>query len=97
MDPEQAAEDARLRLAHNVRRLAARKGLTLVQVADFAGVARPHLERVLALKAGATIPWVAKVAAAIGVDITDLLKPIEQQPVRGQRRGKAKPKVPAAK
>lgn len=70
-------EPAELRatLAANIRRRAAEKGWSVAELADFAGLARGALYRVVNEEASATIDTLAKLAAAIECAPADLLAP----------------------
>jgi hypothetical protein len=72
-------------LAKNIRRHAARKGLAMNALADFAAVSRSQLYDVLASRKAASVDWVAKVAVALEVQPWDLLAPAATR--RSPRRG----------
>lgn len=93
MDRDELVEEARERVAGNIRRFALKRGWTLVKVADFADVGRPHLSNVVNAKANLTLDWLVAVAAALGVDVADLLaRPIT--PARDRGRPKRRPTKP---
>jgi DNA-binding phage protein len=47
--------------------------LAVSVLADLAGVARGHMFAVLGCRASPTLEWMSKVAAALEVDVADLL------------------------
>lgn len=61
----------------NIRRLAVARGISLNRLADFAGVGRRHLFSVLAGDHDPTLGWCARVAAALDVDLVQLLSVYE--------------------
>jgi transcriptional regulator with XRE-family HTH domain len=61
-------------VAENVRSLAKQKGMTLDGLADFAGVSRRQLYNLLAGKHDVTLGWLEKVAEALDVEPTGLMK-----------------------
>lgn len=62
-------------VAANIRRLAKARGVGLNVIADLAGVSRSQLFDVLAANTSPTIDWLALVAQALGVEISDLMRP----------------------
>jgi DNA-binding phage protein len=58
-----------------VRVLAEQRGMPLSILADFAGVSRSHFFDVLAARKSPTLDWLVKVAAALDVDVVELLVP----------------------
>jgi len=73
------ASELRQLLAKNIRAAARRKGLTINQLADFAGVSRAQVFNVLGCETSATIDWLAKIATALEVEVWQLLVPPRQQ------------------
>jgi len=61
-------------LAANVRRLAKRKRMSIEQLADFAGLSRAALWKVLARKHNPTLRTLAKLSEALGCDVRDLFE-----------------------
>lgn len=61
-------------LARNVRLHAKRRGLALNSLADFASVSRSQLYDLLARRKAASIDWLAKIAKALDVEASLLLK-----------------------
>jgi len=61
-------------VAENIRIIAKRKKIALIALADFAGVSRAHLFAFLAGKKDVTVGWLAKVAVALDVLPSELLK-----------------------
>ena len=75
-------------VAENLRAAARRRRMSLNKLADFAGVNRPHLLRVVAGKAEATVGWLAGVAGALQLDLRDLFDPavLSDEPTPRVRR-----------
>ena len=71
MDPE----EIRARVARRIRDLAARRKLTLNDLAEHAGVSRSHLHAVLAGERAATTDVLTKIATALRVDPHEILRP----------------------
>lgn len=67
-------DELRRAVGENIRAMCKSRGLTTPQLADFAGVNRAHAYNVLSGEAAATTDWIAKIAAALGVDPADLLR-----------------------
>ena len=67
------APELREQIAENIRRLAEAKGYPLNSLADFAGVSRAQLYAVLAATTAPTTDWLAKVAAVLEVEPSQLL------------------------
>lgn len=63
------------RIAANIRRIARAKKLVLTHLPDHAGVGRGHFFAVLAGERSPTIAWLAKIASALDVDVSDLVRP----------------------
>lgn len=86
-------------VAANVRAFAKAKGMSLNRLADFAVMSRSQLFALLA-EEGGTLVTVAKLAAALGVEPWQLLKPGATPVVRGRRPGTRQPpraRAPAAR
>ena len=77
--PKVTPEQLRERVATRIRETAKRKGLTLAALADRAGVSEGGLHLALSGKSGPTINFLAKVAMALDVDPSVLVKP-ERKP-----------------
>lgn len=56
-----------------VRELAKKRRISLVKLADFAGLSNAHLGRFLAAKQSATLDTLVKLADALDVRVKDLL------------------------
>jgi transcriptional regulator with XRE-family HTH domain len=56
-----------------VRELAARKKIALVKLADFAGISRGHMGRILAAEASITVDTLIYLSEALKVSVRDLL------------------------
>lgn len=59
--------------ARNVQHLIDRNGLTQVELASLAGIHTPNLNRILKGKEGVTIERAERIAAALGVTLSDLV------------------------
>lgn len=71
-------DDLHQRLADNIRRITEELGIVLTHLPDRAGVSRAHFFNVLAGRKSPTLSWLAKVAAALGVDPLELLRPVQE-------------------
>lgn len=60
-------------LAEAIRRLVRRRKLSLNKLADFAGISRSHLARILKCESSPSLAVVAKIAEALDVDVAELL------------------------
>lgn len=72
--PQVLPEELRERLAQRIREQAKRKGITLTELADRAGVSQAAFWVAMSGKSGPSIDFVAKVAMALNVDPSDLVK-----------------------
>ena len=63
------------RVAKSIRAAAKKKRKPLTVLADLSGVSRPHLFAFLAGKKDVTLGWLEKVAAGLGVDPHELVRP----------------------
>ena len=72
-----AAMRLRRAVAARVRELAEKRGVSLVKLADFAGLSNAHLGRLLAAEQSATLDTLAKLADALDVSVRDLFPPTE--------------------
>lgn len=72
--PVLTPDEAHVRLATRIREIARRKGLAIEAVADKAGVSRSHVWNVLSGRFNPTVEFVAKLAAALEVDIVELFR-----------------------
>lgn len=61
------------RLVARIRCLANKRGVALSHLPDFANVGRSHYWEVLQGRSSPTLEWVQKIAAALEVDVVDLL------------------------
>lgn len=61
------------RIAHRIRTLARARGIPLSHVADRAGTSRTHLWDVLAGRKSPTLAWLVRIAAALEVDVAELV------------------------
>lgn len=73
--PKVTPEELRKRVAERIRETTKRKGLTLADLATRAGVSEAGLYLALSGKSGPSIDFVAKVAMALDVDPSALVKP----------------------
>jgi transcriptional regulator with XRE-family HTH domain len=60
-------------VAAQIRALAERRGMSLNKLADFAGISRSHLGRLLRGAHSPTLEMLAKIAAALDAELRDLL------------------------
>ena len=67
-------DEARLRVATRIQEICERKGVSIQDLAKRAGTARSYLYSVLDGAKSPTVDWLAKVAAALHVDIVELVK-----------------------
>lgn len=77
--PQVPPEELRGRLAQRIREVAKRKGITLTELADRAGVSQASFWEAMSGRSGPSIDFVAKVAMALDVDPSALVKP-ERKP-----------------
>ncbi len=70
-------QEARRRLASQVRRIRVARGLTQEAAADGAGLAVRHFQKIEAEEVNVTLDTLCKLAAALGVDVSELLQPVE--------------------
>lgn len=63
-------------IAARIREHSRRRKMSLNKLADFAGISRSHLGRVLSCKQSPTAATLAKLAAALDVNTRDLLPPV---------------------
>jgi transcriptional regulator with XRE-family HTH domain len=63
------------RIAASIREHAQRQKISLNKLADFAGISRRHLSRVLSSEQSPTVATLEKIAAALDVGVRDLLPP----------------------
>jgi transcriptional regulator with XRE-family HTH domain len=73
--PQVPPEELRGRLAQRIREVAKRKGITLTDLADRAGVSQAGFWLAMGGKSGPSIDFVAKVAMALDVDPSVLVRP----------------------
>lgn len=59
-------------IAAQIRKLARRRETSLNKLADFAGISRSQLGRVLRCKQSPTAVTLAKIASALEIDVKDL-------------------------
>jgi transcriptional regulator with XRE-family HTH domain len=62
----------------NLRAIMVERGLTIQQLADLVGTARPNMSRILSGKEGLSIDRAEHMAEALGVELTDLLSSVEK-------------------
>jgi transcriptional regulator with XRE-family HTH domain len=63
------------RIAASIREQTQRQNLSFNKLADFAGISRRQLSRVLSCEQSPTIATLEKIAAALDVGVRDLLPP----------------------
>lgn len=61
-------------IATRIRDLARKRKKSLNVVAELAGISRAHLGRLLKCEQSPTVETLAKVAAALDIEVTDLVK-----------------------
>ena len=71
--PSPAALRFRRAVAGRVRELATKRKLPLVKMADFAGISRGHMGRILAAEAAVTLDTLVYLSEALKVSVKDLL------------------------
>jgi transcriptional regulator with XRE-family HTH domain len=71
--PSPAALRFRRAVAGRVRELAAKRKLSLVKMADFAGISRGHMGRIVAAQVSVTTDTLVYLAEALKVSVKDLL------------------------
>lgn len=76
-DPKHPAQSA---LAHNVRRIRQRIGISQEALADLAGLHRTYLSSVERGERNVGIVNVFRIAEALKVDPRELLRPIQEDP-----------------
>lgn len=67
--------EIRALIARRIRELASERGITMLALADFAGINRRALHRVLACEESITVDRLAKIAEALSVHPKQLLEP----------------------
>ncbi len=72
-------QPARRRVALHVRRIRAHRGITQETAAHAAGIAVRHLQKIEAAQVNVTLDTLAKLAAALDVDIAELLVKLEKE------------------
>lgn len=79
------------RVADRIREIAERRKLPVTHLPDRAGVGRSHFWDVIAGRSSPTLAWLVRVAAALDVDVAELLAPPEQagepKRLRARQRG----------
>ncbi len=70
----QAREEARARVADNLRRMRAEAGLSQEELAELAGFHRTYLSQVERCKNNLSLDSLVSLASALGVDVVDLLR-----------------------
>lgn len=73
-------DELRARVAQRIREVAKRKKITLTRLADEAGMSRSHLWIVLRGESAASLDVLAKLAAALDVDPSALVRPYRGKP-----------------
>lgn len=61
------------RVTSRIRRTARERKIALTHLPDLAGVSRSHFWEVLGGKRSPTLQWLAKVAAALDVEVAELV------------------------
>lgn len=68
-----AEQQARQRLATNVRRLRTERGVSAQDAAEKIGMHWRHWQKIETAEVGATLGTLTRLATALGVDVVDLL------------------------
>jgi transcriptional regulator with XRE-family HTH domain len=58
----------------NVRNTLAARGLTIQDLANLTGIARPNLSKILSSKENVTLDRAERIANALGISLSDLLR-----------------------
>jgi transcriptional regulator with XRE-family HTH domain len=69
------SDAAHRQIAARIRELARRRRWSQNQLADFAGISRAQLSRILTCQQSPTVMTLGKIAAALDVGLRDLLPP----------------------
>jgi transcriptional regulator with XRE-family HTH domain len=69
------------RMAERIRDLAAKRGITVSHLPDRAGVGAGHFWRVMNGSASPSLQWLERIAAALDVEVADLVAPVEAEDV----------------
>lgn len=85
MDPDETSSGIRTRLAARLREQLERRGVSIVELARRARTARSFLHAVLDGAKSPSLDWLARVAAALGIDVVELVKP--DRPKKKSSRG----------
>ena len=75
MTPDETSSAIRTRLATRLREQLERRGVSIVELARRARTARSFVHAVLDGSKSPSLDWLARVAAALGVDVVDLVRP----------------------
>lgn len=67
-------DSVKTRVARQVRKLRVESGLTQEQLAQLSDIAPRHLQRIEAAEANVTVTSLAKLANALAVDVSELLR-----------------------
>lgn len=62
------------RVVDRIRAVAAERGISVTHLPDRAGVGRSYFWEVMGGRSSPTLSWLARVAAALDVDVSDLLR-----------------------
>jgi len=87
----QAVGDARRRIAENVRRLRKERGLSQEEMAELADFHRTYVSQLERCVTNISVGGLEKLAAALGVDILDLLVRIDPVPALEPQREAGQP------
>ena len=74
----QAAEGLRARVGDQIRALAKRRKIRLVDLAEQAGVSRGHLWGILNGESAATTDYLCRIAKILRVDPHELMRPLKK-------------------
>jgi hypothetical protein len=86
------------RVVSRIRETAARRKIPVTHLPDRAAVGRSHFWNVIAGRSSPTLAWLARIAAALEVDVADLVapspvsSPAEVEPIAPARKPRKRPK-----
>ena len=88
----QTVGEARRRIAENVRRLRRKRGLSQEDMAELADFHRTYVSQLERCVTNISVDGLERLAIALGVDVLDLLAPIETSTLKSRN---AKPRTVA--
>jgi hypothetical protein len=88
--PEARVDELHQRVTDRIREVAEERGIAVTHLPDRAGVGRSHFWEVMAGRSSPTLDWLGRVAAALDVDVGELV-------VASRKHGGAQPGGPQRK